>query len=108
MRNVSVSGSVRGCVAAKHIITINMLHRTNTWLLVVGGQVQGSRLCVRNEGFCATGSVTDFDPVVKPFGTTLKKASKIISNHFSIYSIQGHGGYFGSVVRRFGNTLKKA
>ena len=92
MRNVSVSGSVRGCVAAKHIIKINMLHRTNPWFLVVGSQVQGSRLCVRNEGFCSTGSVTDFDPVVKPFGTTLKKASKIISNHyFSIYSIQGHG-----------------
>ena len=26
------------------------------WLLVVGGQVQGSRLCVRDEGNCATES----------------------------------------------------
>ena len=24
------------------------------WLLVVGGQVQGSRLCVRDKGSCAT------------------------------------------------------
>ena len=24
------------------------------WLLVVGGQVQGSRLCVRDEGCCAS------------------------------------------------------
>jgi len=24
------------------------------WLMVVGGQVQGSRLCVRDEGNCAT------------------------------------------------------
>jgi len=26
------------------------------WLLVVGGQMRGSRLCVRNEGSCATES----------------------------------------------------
>jgi len=28
------------------------LWRVMPWLLVVGGQVQGSRLCVRDEGCC--------------------------------------------------------
>ena len=28
-----------------------------SWLLVVGGQVQDSRLCVQDEGCCTTGSV---------------------------------------------------
>ena len=27
------------------------------WLLVVGGQVQGSRLCIRDEGYCWTAVV---------------------------------------------------
>ena len=29
------------------------------WLLVVGGQMQGSRLCVRNEGFCSSNGVCE-------------------------------------------------
>ena len=33
------------------------------WLLVVGGQVQGSRLCIRNEGCCGATSLISVDHV---------------------------------------------
>jgi hypothetical protein len=32
-------------------------HCTYPWLLEVGGQVQGGRLCVWSEGCCSTASV---------------------------------------------------
>jgi hypothetical protein len=43
-------------VGAKFVIEMNMKPYI-PWLLVVGGQVQGSRLCVQEEGCCTTGLV---------------------------------------------------
>ena len=44
-------------MGARCIIGMKKIHCTYPWLLVVGGQVQGNRLCVRDEGCCSTGSV---------------------------------------------------
>ena len=43
-------------MCARCIIRMKTIHCTYQWL-VVGGQEQGSRLCVRDEGNCSTGSV---------------------------------------------------
>jgi len=44
-------------VGARCIIRMKTIHCTFPWLLVVGGQVEGSSLCVQDEGYCSTGPV---------------------------------------------------
>ena len=47
---------VSGCVSAKYVIEMNMIHRIylGCWLSRSGA---GSRVCVQKEGCCATGLV---------------------------------------------------
>ena len=44
-----IRSSIRVCVLSPPMVC-------SAWLLVVGGQVQGSRVCVQEEGCCTTAS----------------------------------------------------